>query len=189
MTITLAPTIATKTRTPVSNTLVRRVRSYEAKAMDYAIATLANSSTWSSICSGSPRTRMVLFSGGQPELTGQTQLNNIDMALIDFADPLCFISQSEFSRSRICQGYYKHTGSVEFMFYLSPSSVSAAPGDMYWVTSIIGKIASEMEATFGTAGYFSFGEVLTTIMPLTDPTGALAGIFVGGITLNWSNVP
>jgi hypothetical protein len=116
MTITLTPTIATKTRTPVSNTLVRRVRSYEAKAMDYAIATLANSSTWSSICSGSPRNRMVLF-------------------------------------------------------------------------SIIGKIASEMEATFGTAGYFSFGEVLTTIMPLTDPTGALAGIFVGGITLNWSNVP
>ncbi len=164
--------------------------SYASAALVYAANHLSQSSTWQTLCGDTTgRDRVIFFSGGQPELTGEKNPTNIDGNIIDFGAQMCFISQSEFARERICPGYYRHKGQVEFMFYLKPDAETNPGADVNWMIQQLDKIAADMEANFGKSGYFSFGEITTAIMPLTDPTGALAGIFVGGITLNWSNVP
>jgi len=164
--------------------------SYASAALVYAANHLSQSSTWQSLCGDATgRDRVIFFSGGQPELNGEKNPTNIDGNIIDFGAQLCFISQSEFTRERICPGYYRHKGQVEFMLYLKPDAEQNPGADVNWMVQQLDKIAADMEANIGKSGYFSFGEITTAIMPLTDPTGALAGIFVGGITLNWSNVP
>jgi hypothetical protein len=163
--------------------------SYESAALLYAVNHVSQSSTWQSVCGTTGRKRIVYFTGGQPELTGQVKPKNIDLEDIDFAAPLCFVSASEFTRERICQGYYRHKGQVELLFYLKPSTDQPAPGNLNWAIEKAGKIAGEIELNFGQSDFFSFGEVSTTIMPLTDPTGANAGVYIFGLTINWSNVP
>jgi hypothetical protein len=165
------------------------VESYASAALKIAVNHLANSVTWKSLTVDLPRTRLVYFTGGQPELTGQTQPKNIDGTAIAFASPMIFISQSEFPRERICQGYYKHTGQVELMVYLAPGEGEYPSDQTHWMLEKLDSITSEIEANIGASGYFSFAEVSSMIYPIPDPTGALAGYLIGGITIKWSNVP
>lgn len=163
--------------------------SYATAALKLAVTHLENCATWKTLTNDLPRTRLVYFSGGQPELTGQTQPTNIDGLPIDFGTPMIFLSQSEFPRERIAQGYYKHTGQVELMVYLAPTEGDFPANQMHWMLEKLDTIASEIEANIGASGYFSFAEVSSTMFPIPDPTGALAGYLIGGITIKWSNVP
>jgi len=157
--------------------------SYASAALVYAANHISQSSTWQALCGDTTgRDRVVFFSGGQPELTGEKNPTNIDGNVIDFGAQMCFISQSEFTRERICPGYYRHKGQVEFMFYLKPDAETNPGADVNWMIQQLDKIAADMEANLGKSGYITEAQLRALQLGIGKPISELESMAINMVS-------
>jgi hypothetical protein len=168
-------------------TVTSLATSYESKALEFGVAMLCASTTWVALCSNAPRSRLVFFDGGDPAMTGEEQIENIDGDLIADLAPIASLSQMSFPIERLA-GVTKRSGKIDVRMIIPlPADKKAADARIY-INDVLGNIVAEINALYGKV-HLACGECSFELGEIIPATNAMAGNAVATITMTWRNTP
>jgi hypothetical protein len=169
-------------------TVTSLATSYESKALEFAMAMFAASTTWAAICdeSAPALSKVVLIDGGDKAVTGEEYFRNQAGDTILEDPPFATISmQGPIKETELGVGVYQRTGTVAIgLTIMAPREYHPAQASV-WATNIIGNIKKEIKDQQGTSGKLAKVEVNSEPMTILEGTGANAGAFQTIITINW----